>query len=143
MTRHGLNLKGFIRQFQINTTLVLDSAISQCNADGGGRITIPKGIYFCKGPIHLKSNVHLYFEEGASITFSENPNHYLPQVLVRWEGTECYNYSPFIYANGEKNIAITGKGFSMVMPIMKWQHGGENKSLLKNDYVVWGGKEFQ
>jgi polygalacturonase len=93
-----------------NIKLVLDSAISQCNADGGGRITIPKGIYICKGPIHLKSNVHLYFEEGASITFSENPNHYLPQVLVRWEGTECYNYSPFIYANGEKNIAITGKG---------------------------------
>jgi polygalacturonase len=31
-------------------------------------------------------------------------------VLVRWEGTRAYNYSPLIYAYQEKGIAITGEG---------------------------------
>jgi polygalacturonase len=31
-------------------------------------------------------------------------------VLTRWEGTECYNYSPFIYAWQASNIGITGTG---------------------------------
>jgi polygalacturonase len=31
-------------------------------------------------------------------------------VFTRWEGMELMNYSPLIYAHGEKNIAITGKG---------------------------------
>ena len=53
---------------------------------------------------------HLYLEEGAKIIFSDDPEHYLPVVLTRWEGTELYNYSPFIYAYHSTNIAITGKG---------------------------------
>ena len=35
---------------------------------------------------------------------------YLPLVYTRWEGIDCYNYCPLIYANGAENIAITGKG---------------------------------
>ena len=31
-------------------------------------------------------------------------------MFTRWEGVECMNYSPLIYAYKEKNIAITGKG---------------------------------
>ncbi len=31
-------------------------------------------------------------------------------MLTSWEGTRLYNYSPFIYTIGSKNIAITGKG---------------------------------
>ncbi|NMC34317.1 MAG: glycoside hydrolase family 28 protein, partial [Veillonellaceae bacterium] len=29
---------------------------------------------------------------------------------TRWEGIDCYNYSPLIYAYNEHNIAITGEG---------------------------------
>jgi hypothetical protein len=29
---------------------------------------------------------------------------------VRWEGTECYSYSPLIYAYKKTNIAVTGSG---------------------------------
>jgi polygalacturonase len=31
-------------------------------------------------------------------------------VFTRWKGIECMNYSPLIYAFGQENIAITGKG---------------------------------
>lgn len=86
----------------------LNKAIEEISKDGGGKIIIPKGEYFSKGPIHLKSNIHLHFEDSVVIKFSNNPKDYLPVVFTRWEGVECYNYSPLIYAYDQENIAITG-----------------------------------
>ena len=88
----------------------IQSAIKKCNFEGGGRIVIPAGEYFVKGPIHLKSHINLVISEGAVLKFSSEPEDYLPLVFTRWEGTECFNYSPFIYAYGVTNIAITGSG---------------------------------
>ena len=89
---------------------IINSTIAKCSQKGGGKVVIPKGYHFCRGPINLKSNVSLHLEEGAVLAFSQNPKDYLPVVFVRWEGTEAYNYSPFIYAKDQKNIAISGKG---------------------------------
>lgn len=83
-------------------------AIEACNAAGGGRVVVPSG-NFLTGPIYLKSNVNLNLKDGATILFSQNPKDY-PIVLTRWEGMDCMNYSPQIYAYNEKNIAITGSG---------------------------------
>ena len=58
----------------------------------------------------MKSNVDLHIAEGAVLKFSTDPKDYLPLVRTRWEGDDCYNYSPLIYANGQTNIAVTGKG---------------------------------
>ena len=33
-----------------------------------------------------------------------------PPVFTRWEGTEVWNYSPFLYTRGQRNVAITGPG---------------------------------
>ena len=88
----------------------IKKAIDSCSYSGGGMVVIPKGSYFSKGTIVLKSNVNLHLEEGAEILFSTDEKDYLPAVLTRWEGTEVYNYSPLIYAYNVKNIAITGKG---------------------------------
>jgi len=85
------------------------SAIGRCNAEGGGRVTVPEGIYLT-GAIHLKSNVNLHLEKGATIRFSTDPRKYLPVVRVRWEGTECMNYSPLLYAYQQENVAVTGEG---------------------------------
>ena len=30
--------------------------------------------------------------------------------MTSWEGLECYNYSPLVYAYDCENIAITGSG---------------------------------
>ncbi len=85
-------------------------AIQNLAGSGGGRLVIPPGQYFVDGPIHLKSNMNLHFEEGSRIFFSSKPDSYLPAVKVRWEGTVCYNYSPLIYGYQLENVAITGKG---------------------------------
>jgi polygalacturonase len=84
-------------------------AIHDCNQAGGGRVVIPEGTYFT-GAIHLKSNINLHIKKNATILFSSDPKKYLPVVFTRFEGVECYNYSPFIYAYEQENIAITGSG---------------------------------
>jgi unsaturated rhamnogalacturonyl hydrolase len=92
-----------------DSTEAIRKAIEACHAAGGGRVVVPAGI-FVTGAIRLKSNVNLHITEGATLRFSTDPEKYLPAVLTRFEGTECYNYSPFIYALEEVNIAITGTG---------------------------------
>jgi polygalacturonase len=85
-------------------------AIEAASKNGGGRVVLPSGTWYSKGPIHLKSNIELHVVEGATLLFSPNPQDYLPVVLTKWEGTEVYNYSPMIYACNVHDVAITGKG---------------------------------
>lgn len=93
-----------------NALPAIKEAIKKASEEGGGRVVIPEGEWFSKGPVHLKSNVNLHIKEGAVLRFSEDPEDYLPQVLTRWEGTEAFNFSPLIYAYQVHNAAITGKG---------------------------------
>ncbi len=85
-------------------------AIRVANKAGGGKVVLSEGAWFVKGPIHLLSNIELHLAEGARLTFSGDPDDYLPQVLTRWEGTELFNYSPLIYAYQAVNVALTGQG---------------------------------
>ncbi|NJN26807.1 MAG: glycoside hydrolase family 28 protein [Cyclobacteriaceae bacterium] len=87
----------------------INEAIKMLSDSGGGTLLFPKGNYHCKGPILLDNDIHLHFEDGTTLSFSQDPADYLPLQLVRWEGIECYNYSPYIYAMHKKNIAITGQ----------------------------------
>ncbi|TWT27758.1 glycoside hydrolase family 28 protein [Planomicrobium sp. CPCC 101110] len=91
------------------STEAINAAITAAHEAGGGRVVVPAGKYLT-GAIHLKSNVNLHIEEGATVLFSTDPKDYLPLVKTRWEGVELYNYSPLIYAYGQENIAVTGKG---------------------------------
>ncbi|MDD4361445.1 MAG: glycoside hydrolase family 28 protein [Bacteroidales bacterium] len=87
----------------------INKAILECSLDGGGTVIIPAGEFYT-GPIRLKSNVNLHLEKEAVLKFSTDTSLYLPQVLTRWEGVDCYNYHPLVYAYGETNIALTGHG---------------------------------
>ncbi|MCW3091696.1 MAG: glycoside hydrolase family 28 [Ferruginibacter sp.] len=89
-------------------TEAFKKAIEACSNAGGGRVVVPIGT-FLTGAIYLKSNVELHLADNAKILFSRNPKDY-PIVFTRWEGMECMNYSSLIYAYGEENIAVTGKG---------------------------------
>lgn len=87
----------------------VQAAVNACAALGGGTVIVDSGIHET-GPIHLKSHICLHLKEGAVLRFSDRPSDYLPVVFTRWEGTECYNYSPLIYAIDCTDIAITGTG---------------------------------
>jgi len=93
----------------VDCTEAFNKAITACHNAGGGRVVVPDGTYLT-GAIHLKSNVNLYISKNGVVKFSQDPADYFPVVFTRFEGTECYNYSPPIYAFEQQNIAITGQG---------------------------------
>ncbi|MCC8088139.1 MAG: glycoside hydrolase family 28 protein [Rikenellaceae bacterium] len=88
--------------------MAINTAINTCSEEGGGKVVIPAGTWHTGG-IVLKSNVNLHLENGAILLFTTDPQ-FFPSVLTRWEGLDCYNTQPLIYAYGETNVAITGKG---------------------------------
>jgi len=94
---------------QSATSAAIARAIAAAHGAGSGVVVIPPGTW-PTGKIHLKSNVNLHVSTGATLLFSERPADYLPAVLSSWEGLECYNYSPLIYAFECHNVAITGAG---------------------------------
>ncbi len=88
---------------------LVNEAIEEVSQQGGGTVLIPRG-YWKSNRIVLKSNVNLHFAEGAEVEFSGIAEDYLPAVFNRHEGIEVMGAAAFIYANGENNIAVTGKG---------------------------------
>ena len=89
-------------------TAAFDAAMRACNAASGGRVVVPKGRWL-SGAIHFRSNCDLHLEEGAVLEFTDDPADY-PVVHTSWEGVECLNYSPLLYARDVENVAITGSG---------------------------------
>ncbi len=100
---------GAVAGAQKDSSDAIAKAIDACAQAGGGRVLVPHG-EFLTGPIHLESNVNLHLDEGSTLKFSTDPKQYLPLVLTRFEGTECMNYSPLIYAFEQNNVAVTGSG---------------------------------
>lgn len=90
-------------------TMAFRRAMQACSEAGGGRVVVPDGEWPC-GPIHFRSRCELHLSDGATISFSPDPARYLPAVEVSWEGMECMNYSPMVYAYRCHDIAITGGG---------------------------------
>lgn len=86
----------------------IQKAIDQCSKAGGGKVIVSAGTYLT-GALTLKSGVNLVVEKNATLKFAFEPKLY-PIVYTRWEGLDCYNYSPCIYSNGAQNIGITGEG---------------------------------
>ena len=87
----------------------IQKAIDKCSKKGGGRVIVPAGQKFLTAAIQLKNGVNLVVEEGAVLEFVFQPELY-PIVETSWEGLECFNLSPCVYAFKAKDIAITGKG---------------------------------
>ena len=52
-------------------TEAIQRAIDECERSGGGRVTVPPGLYKT-GTIWLKSNVELHLEHGSILKASDN-----------------------------------------------------------------------
>jgi len=99
---------GAVPDNKTDSTVPFQRAIAACAVSGGGRVIVPPG-EFLTGAIHLKSNVNLHVVAGGLVRFTSDTSKY-PMVMTRFEGTELMNYSPFVYAFEQENIAITGEG---------------------------------
>ena len=103
----------------VKCTEAIKAAFEACEKAGGGRVVIPDGEWLT-GAVHFRSNCNLHLADGATLSFTDDPADYLPVVHTTWEGVECLNYSPLLYAYGCKNIAITGRG--LIAPRMdRWR----------------------
>jgi unsaturated rhamnogalacturonyl hydrolase len=100
---------GAVGDGKTDSSAAITKAIADAVQHGGGRVIVPPGDYVT-GPIHLKSKINLHVEKGATLLFKTDPAAYLPLVFTRWEGMECWNYSPLIYAIDAEHIAVTGEG---------------------------------
>ena len=88
----------------------IQTMIDLVASQGGGTVRLSAGLWRVRGPIHLRSNIHLQLSKDAVVEFSGNRKDYLPLVKTRWEGTDLYGYSPCIYAADCSNVALTGDG---------------------------------
>jgi unsaturated rhamnogalacturonyl hydrolase len=101
-------LTDFGAQPGTDCTAAIAAAIAACHQAGGGRVVVPPGEWLT-GAIRLLGNVNLHVGAGATLRFIFDEAKY-PVVFTRWEGVECMNLSPFIYAFEQENIAVTGEG---------------------------------
>lgn len=90
--------------------------IDAAAANGGGRVTVKKGVHPCR-TLCLKSGVELHLEEGAVLLGGANPDDYddvIPSEMVYRYGdtnmTPTVTRKAFLFADCATNIAITGKG---------------------------------
>jgi polygalacturonase len=112
-----------------DNTSAFSAAIADCNAQGGGHVIVPAGVY-STGAIALLSNVDLHLEQGTVLSFNGNVDEY-PLVLTRYEGIECMNHSPMIYAYGQTNIALTGDGTLTALGTRSWNVGSNRAGILE------------
>lgn len=122
---------GALGDSTLNCTEAFTNAIDACQKQGGGTVVVPPGKYLL-GSIHLKSNVHLYISQNATIQFVKEWVVQQPLVYTRFEGVECMNYTPLIYANGQINCAITGRGVL---------DGGAREGIWWDWKGPWGGNK--
>ena len=93
----------------------INTAIESAFANGGGKIIVPAGIYLC-GSIRLKSNIELHLLPGAIIkaapasmkVYDESESFGgFPEYQ---DGGHTYFHNSLIWAEGQDNISITGRG---------------------------------
>ena len=80
-------------------TKAIQSAIDKANQAGGGKITIPFGV-FLTSTINLKSNVELHLEKGAVLLGSTDIDDY-----YRIQGDNA-----LIISRSQENITVSGEG---------------------------------
>ncbi len=120
-------------------TAAFAAAFEAAERAGGGRVVVPDGEWLT-GAVHLRSNCALHLAKDAKLVFTDDPADY-PEVFTSWEGTECYNHSPLIYAFGCTNVAITGQG--LIEPQMKrwseeWSGYDEKQMAATKELYCWG-----
>jgi polygalacturonase len=95
-------------------TPAINKAIETAAAAGGGTVYFPAGTYLCLS-IHLKSNIALYLDQGATILAADpkTTKYDLPEPN-EWDIYQDFGHSHWrnslIWGDGLENISILGPG---------------------------------
>lgn len=95
--------------------VAINKAIETATSEGGGQVVVPAGTYLC-GSIRLKSNIDLHLMAGAKIlaapasmkAYDESESFGgFPEYQ---DGGHTYFHNSLIWAEGQQNVSITGRG---------------------------------
>jgi len=89
-------------------TIAIQQIIDKAEANGGGTIVIPKGV-FLTGALFFKPKTKLVLQEGAMLKGSDNIENY-PLLPSRMEGRSIYYYAALINAYHVDSFTISGPG---------------------------------
>ncbi|HKN56969.1 MAG TPA: glycosyl hydrolase family 28 protein, partial [Amycolatopsis sp.] len=91
----------------------IDKAITAANAAGGGTVRFPSGSYVSAKTVHLKSNVVIQLDAGATITGS-GAKTYDKAEANQFDKFQDFGHSHFhdamFYGDNLTNIGFTGSG---------------------------------
>jgi len=89
-------------------TVAIQNIIDKAEANGGGTIVVPKGV-FLTGALFFKPHTKLRLLEGGELKGSDNIADY-PLLPSRMEGRSIYYYAGLINAYHVDSFGITGPG---------------------------------
>ena len=120
----------------------INQAIEKACNNGGGQVVLPAGTYLC-GSIHLKSNVELHLMAGAKIlaapaemkAYDESEVFGGPEYQ---DGGHTYFHNSLIWAEGQQNISITGRGMIDGEGLTK--HDTEKAGIVEGGSIGTGDK---
>ncbi len=112
-------------------TQSVQKTIDACNQNGGGTVYFSPGTYLL-GSLHLKDNVALHLEHGATLLMSTDENDFDPYETLDFPNDSDHETSFFhnalIWGEDVKHIAITGSG---IIDANRKKRGGPKPIALK------------
>jgi polygalacturonase len=94
-------------------TPAINKAIDAASAQGGGTVYFPAGTY-ASYSIHLKSNVALYLDAGATILAAAGSHYDAAEPNTPWESYQDYGHNHWhnslLWGEGLHDVAILGPG---------------------------------
>lgn len=106
----------------------INAAIEKASLNGGGMIYIPAGEFLCYS-IRLKSNIHLYLEQGAKLVAArpqadrgyDAPE---PPINKQYQGFgHNHIHNSLIYGEGLSGVTISGYGMIDGSALDSWTEG--------------------
>jgi polygalacturonase len=92
----------------------INKAIDAAAKSGGGTVTVPQGTYLC-GSIHLKSNINLLIDAGATILGAPqemkayDPAEPFPGHAYQ-DGGHSHFHNSLIWGENLTNVTVSGRG---------------------------------
>ena len=145
-----IEAKGAVSDGETLNTKVIQEAINECHAAGGGRVVVGAG-RFRTGSLDLKSGVELHLESGAVLLGSPRLEDY-PKLEVsgfRPAGAPEQTTEALIRAIHAEGVSITGSGmidgegqafYDREPPDGKWEKPGRPRPRL---VMFYGCKDFR
>lgn len=110
-------------------TQIIQHIIDSANANGGGTVVVPKGV-FLTGALFFKPGTKLRLLEGAVLKGSDKIADY-PLIPSRMEGKNLLYYAALINAYYVDNFSITGPGTINGNGLQFWKNFWSHREEMK------------